>query len=179
MSKETPTSNSAPRASTCVSFHQRLSPHAGAWERVANFPATPFSHQERPAPTSFSSPLVPLLEACICTFSSILCPTAILFWVFLIFLDTQRHLQDFESCFASSRSCISFFRSLIVVISYFLVSMATKGSIFSPILVASAVITLGKLVAYPYCTQASKSVSIAFVAHTNNASACLSHSYGT
>ena len=95
---------------------------------------------------------------------------------FLDFSDTQRHLQDFKSCFASSSSCVSFFRSLIVVISYFVVSMATKGSIFSPILAASTIITLKKLVAYPHCTQASKSSSIAFVAQTDNASTCLSHS---
>ena len=56
--------------------------------------------------------------------------------------------------------------------------MATKGSIFSPILATSIVITSEKLVAYPCCTQASKSTSIAFVAHTNNASTCLSHSSG-
>ena len=56
--------------------------------------------------------------------------------------------------------------------------MATKGSIFSPILAASAVITSEKLAAYPCCTQASKSASIAFVAHTGNAFACLSHSFG-
>ena len=54
--------------------------------------------------------------------------------------------------------------------------MATKGSIFSPILVASVVITSEKLIAYPCCTQASKSTSIAFVAQTGNAFACLSHS---
>ena len=54
--------------------------------------------------------------------------------------------------------------------------MATKGSIFSPILAAFAVITLEKLHAYPCCTQASKSASIVFVAQTGNASACLSHS---
>ena len=34
------------------------------------------------------------------------------------------------------------------MISYFLVSMATKGSIFSPILATYAIITSGKLVAY-------------------------------
>ena len=56
--------------------------------------------------------------------------------------------------------------------------MATKGSIFSPILVASVVITSEKLVAYPCCTQASKSASIAFVAQTGNAFTCLSHSSG-
>ena len=97
---------------------------------------------------------------------------------FLDFSDIQRHLQDFGSCFASSSSCVSFFRSLIVVISYFLVSITTKGSIFSSILAAFVVIILGKLDAYPYCTQASKSASITFVAQTSNASACLSHSYG-
>ena len=64
------------------------------------------------------------------------------------------------------------------MISYFLVSMATKGSIFSPILAASTLITLEKLVAYPFCTQASKSASIAFVAQTGNAFACFSHSSG-
>ena len=64
------------------------------------------------------------------------------------------------------------------MISYFLVSIATKGLIFSPILAASTVITSEKLVAYPCCTQASKFASIAFVAQTNNASACLSHSSG-
>ena len=56
--------------------------------------------------------------------------------------------------------------------------MATKGSIFSPILAASVVITSEKLVAYPCCTQASKSAPIAFVAQTSNASACLSNSSG-
>ena len=56
--------------------------------------------------------------------------------------------------------------------------MATKDSIFSPILAASVVITSKKLAAYPFCTQASKSASIAFVVQTGNASACLSHSYG-
>ena len=64
------------------------------------------------------------------------------------------------------------------MISYFLVSMASKGSIFSPILAASAVITSEKLAAYPYCTQASKSASIAFIAQIGNAFACLSHSFG-
>ena len=62
------------------------------------------------------------------------------------------------------------------MISYFLVSIATKGSIFSHILAASAVITPRKLVAYPGCTQASKSASIAFVSQSSNASACLLHS---
>ena len=62
------------------------------------------------------------------------------------------------------------------MISYFLVSLATKGSIFSHILVVSAVITLGKLATYPCCTQASKSTTIAFVAQTGNASTCLLHS---
>ena len=56
--------------------------------------------------------------------------------------------------------------------------MATKGSIVSPILVASAVITSEKLAAYPCCTQASKSAFVAFVAQTDNVSACLSHSSG-
>ena len=56
--------------------------------------------------------------------------------------------------------------------------MATKGSIFSPILVAFVVITSEKLAAYPCCTQTSKSTSITFVAYTGNASACLSHSSG-
>ena len=56
--------------------------------------------------------------------------------------------------------------------------MATKGSIFSSILAASVVITSEKLAACPFCTQASKSPSIAFVAQTGNASACLSHSSG-
>ena len=65
------------------------------------------------------------------------------------------------------------------MISYFLVSMATKGSIFSPILDASNVITLEKLAAYPCRTQASKSAPIAFVAQTINASTCLSHSIGS
>ena len=51
----------------------------GAWECVANFPTTPFSHQERPASTSFSSPLVSLFEACIYTFSAVLCPVIVLF----------------------------------------------------------------------------------------------------
>ena len=64
------------------------------------------------------------------------------------------------------------------MISYFLVSMANKGSIFSPILAASVVITLKKLVAYPCCTQASKSGPTAFIAQTGNAFACLSHSSG-
>ena len=54
--------------------------------------------------------------------------------------------------------------------------MATQGSIFSPILVASIVFTLEKLVAYPHCTQASKSTLVVFVAQTDNASGCLSHS---
>ena len=88
----------------------------------------------------------------------------------LDFSNTQQHLQDFRSCFASSSNCVSFFKSLIVVISYFLVSMAIKGSIFSLILAAFAVITSGKLAAYPCCTQASKSASIVFVAQTDNAS---------
>ena len=56
--------------------------------------------------------------------------------------------------------------------------MATKGSIFSPILATSIVITSEKLVACPFCTQASKSASIVFVAQTGNASACLAHSSG-
>ena len=56
--------------------------------------------------------------------------------------------------------------------------MAAPGSIFSPILVASVVFTSKKLVAYPHCTQASKSAPIAFVAQTGNVSACLSHSSG-
>ena len=56
--------------------------------------------------------------------------------------------------------------------------MATKGSIFSPILATSIVNTSEKLVACPFCTQASKSASIVFVAQTGNASACLSHSSG-
>ena len=60
----------------------------------------------------------------------------------------------------------------------FLVSMAAQGSIFSPILVASAVFTSEKLVVYSYCTQASKSAHVAFVAQTGNASACFSHSSG-
>ena len=84
----------------------------------------------------------------------------------------------FRELFCSSNSCVSFFKYLIVVISYFLVSMAIKGSIFSPILDASAVITSEKLVTYPCCTQASKSASIAFVAQTGNAFVFLSHSSG-
>ena len=56
--------------------------------------------------------------------------------------------------------------------------MATKGSIFSLILVASVVITSDKLVMYPCCTQASKFAPVAFVAQTNNASTCLSHFFG-
>ena len=36
---------------------------------------------------------------------------------FLDFSDTQRHLQDFGSCFAPSSSCVSSLRSLIVVVS--------------------------------------------------------------
>ena len=56
--------------------------------------------------------------------------------------------------------------------------MAAKGSIFSPILVASAVFTSEKLVAYPHCTLASKSAPVTFVAQTDNASACLSHCSG-
>ena len=56
--------------------------------------------------------------------------------------------------------------------------MATKGSIFSPILATSAVLTSEKLAAYPRCTQASKSASIAFVAQIGNAFACLSHPAG-
>ena len=66
----------------------------------------------------------------------------------------------------------------MVVISYFLVSMATKGSIFYPILAASTVITSEKLAACPFCTHASKSTSIVFVAKTGNPSACLLHSSG-
>ena len=38
---------------------------------------------------------------------------------FLDFFDTQRHLQDFRSCFAPSSSCVSSFKSLIVVVSLF------------------------------------------------------------
>ena len=53
--------------------------------------------------------------------------------------------------------------------------MATKGSMFSPILATSTIITSEKLVAYPCYTQASKSESIAFVAQNGNASACPSH----
>ena len=56
--------------------------------------------------------------------------------------------------------------------------MATKGSIFSPILASSDLITSEKLAAYPFCTQASKFASIAFVAQIDNTSACLSHSSG-
>ena len=56
--------------------------------------------------------------------------------------------------------------------------MATKGSIFSPILVAFVVITLEKLAAYPCCTQAFKYVSIAFVAQTGNTSTYLAHFSG-
>ena len=54
--------------------------------------------------------------------------------------------------------------------------MATKGPIFSLILLASIVITSEKLATYPSCIQASKFASIAFVAQTSNAFACLSHS---
>ena len=57
----------------------------------------------------------------------------------------------------------------------FLVSMAAPSSIFSPILVASAIFTSKKLVTYHHCTQASKSASVAFVAQTGNFFACLSH----
>ena len=84
-SEETSTSNSAPRVGMSVFFHRRLSPHAGAWEHVANFLVTPFSHQERLASKSFLSSLVPLFETYICTFSSVLCPTTVFLWVFLIF----------------------------------------------------------------------------------------------
>ena len=56
--------------------------------------------------------------------------------------------------------------------------MAAQGSIFSPILVASAIFTSEKLVACPRCIQASKSAPVAFVAKTSNASASLSHSFG-
>ena len=56
--------------------------------------------------------------------------------------------------------------------------MAAQGSIFFPILAASSVFTLKKLVAYPHCTQASKFALVAFVAQTSNASTCLSHSFG-
>ena len=44
------------------------------------------------------------------------------------------------------------------MISYFLVSMATKGSIFSPILVASVVITSAKLAACYLINRMSSSV---------------------
>ena len=54
--------------------------------------------------------------------------------------------------------------------------MATKGSIFSPILVAFVVITSETLATYSCCTQASKYASIAFVAQTSNVPTCLSHS---
>ena len=81
---------------------------------------------------------------------------------FLDFSDTQRHLQDFRSCFAPSSNCVSSFKSLIVVIS----------------LHASAIITSEKLVVYPRCTQAPKSAPNAFVTQSGNASACLSHSSG-
>ena len=45
-------------------------------------------------------------------------------------------------------------------------------------MVASTVFTLKKLVAYPHCTQASKSATVAFVTQTDNASTCLSHFSG-
>ena len=77
-SEETLTSNSDPRAGTRVFFNRRL-PH------VANFSAMPFTHLGRPSPTSLSSHVVPLFEACNCTFFSLLCPAAVLFWIFLIF----------------------------------------------------------------------------------------------
>ena len=54
--------------------------------------------------------------------------------------------------------------------------MVAQDSILSPILAASAIFTSKKLVAYPHCTQASKSALVAFVAQTGNASSCLSHS---
>ena len=46
---------------------------------TTHFLTTPFSHQERPTPKSFPSLLVPLFEACIYTFSSVLCPVVVLF----------------------------------------------------------------------------------------------------
>ena len=56
--------------------------------------------------------------------------------------------------------------------------MAAQGSIFSPILVASTVFTSEKLLTYPRYIKASKFAPVAFVAQTDNASACLSHSFG-
>ena len=101
-----------------------------------------------------------------------MCPTVVLFWVFLIFPTPN----DIYRISGVVLPLVSSLRSLIAVISYLLVSMATKGSILSPILAASVVIISEKLAAYPFCIPASKSESIAFVAQTSNASACLSHS---
>ena len=56
--------------------------------------------------------------------------------------------------------------------------MAAPGSIYSLILAAFVVCTSEKLVAYPHCTQASKSAPVSFISQTVNASACLSHSSG-
>ena len=138
-----------------------------------------FSSRHTSPPKSHAADLlayVPsfLIHACICTFYSVLCPAAVLFWVFLIF-PIPNEIYRISGVVLPP---VSSFKSLTVVISYFLVSMTTKGSIFSPILVASAIITLEKLVAHLCSTQASKSASIAFVAQTSNASACLSHSSG-
>ena len=54
--------------------------------------------------------------------------------------------------------------------------MVAPGSIFSPILAASAIFASEKLIAYPHCTQASKSAPVAFIAQIGNAIVCLSHS---
>ena len=89
--KKTPTSENDPHVNTHLFFHRQLPPCANA-RKHANFLETPFSHQGRPTPTSFPSPLVPLFGACICSFFLSFMSDNCTFLGFLDFSDTQRNL---------------------------------------------------------------------------------------
>ena len=89
---------------------------------VARGRAWPTFRQRR-----FPTKVVPLRQASIAPWFPYPKPATALFSLFCVrklylsgfscFINTQRHLQDFRSCFAPSSSCVSSFRYLIVVVS--------------------------------------------------------------
>ena len=58
---------------------------AGALVRVTASPIAGLHHLSRLSPIYLPISLVFYSNTCICTLSSVLCPTVVLFWVFLIF----------------------------------------------------------------------------------------------
>ena len=106
-------------ARACSSIGAYHHAPVGGWSVGARgqLSSNAFSHLGRPSPTSFPSPLVPLFEACNYTFFSLLFSTTVLLWIFLSFLTPNNIYKIFESCFALFSSCVSSFKSLVVVVS--------------------------------------------------------------